>query len=252
MGEKLKVKPGAEIVVSVVVRDPAGTNNAPYVFNNPSLAQIGTQQPINMPVLDHIDLIRGMVAAIARRVLRAIRVSGRATPRGCTPTAPRPTCQCSGAAKNTSAAVIKTFSSASTWTPFTADGWDHVPEDDLRVPAVSASQYVRLRGTNMPAAVPYETDASGNPLADIYTNANNTEMLRIPCTTTGTHVPTGTPTTRHVTSMVARRIWRWLRARARSLARRPCPSTSRRGRLWFYSNPIYVEVTGGQVVAGVQ
>jgi len=31
-----------------------------------------------------------------------------------------------------------------------------------RISAVSASQYVRLRGTNMPTAVPYETDANGN------------------------------------------------------------------------------------------
>ena len=53
----------------------------------------------------------------------------------------------------------------------------------FRIPAVAASQYVRLRGTNMPPAVPFETDANGNPLADVYTNANDTTRLRIPCTT---------------------------------------------------------------------
>jgi hypothetical protein len=47
------------------------------------------------------------------------------------------------------------------------------------------SQYVRLRGTNLPASVPWETDASGNPLSDLYTNASDTSKLRIPCTTTG-------------------------------------------------------------------
>ena len=33
------------------------------------------------------------------------------------------------------------------------------------------SQYLRLRGTNLPASVPFETDADGNPLADLWTNA---------------------------------------------------------------------------------
>ena len=61
MGEKLKVRPGAEIVVAIVVRDPSGTNYSPYTFDNPSLAQIGITQPLNTPVLDHIDVIRGLV-----------------------------------------------------------------------------------------------------------------------------------------------------------------------------------------------
>ncbi len=49
MGEKLKVRPGAEIVVSVVVRDPVGTNNSQYTNNNPSLLQVGLSQPLNAP-----------------------------------------------------------------------------------------------------------------------------------------------------------------------------------------------------------
>jgi len=67
MGEKLVARPGADIVVSIVVRDPAGTNNSPYTFNNPSLAQVGVAQPLNMPVLDHMN--------------------GLATPTGCALTA---------------------------------------------------------------------------------------------------------------------------------------------------------------------
>ncbi len=39
------------------------------------------------------------------------------------------------------------------------------------------------RGTNLPPAVPYETDSQGNPLADVYTNAFDTTRLAIPCTT---------------------------------------------------------------------
>jgi hypothetical protein len=118
-----------------------------------------------------------------------------------------------------------------------------------RIPAVAASQYVRLRGTNLPAAVPYETDASGNPLSDLYTNSNNTTMLRIPCTTVGTNVPTnavnwtassgainGCPAHLPVVSgqkMVALDVAAW-------------------SDLWFYSNPVYIEVNGSTLVAGVK
>src|SRR5262249_46918619 len=59
MGEKLVVPPGSDLVVGIAVRDPAGPNFSPYTFPNPSLLQIGVTQPINMPVLDHIDLIGG-------------------------------------------------------------------------------------------------------------------------------------------------------------------------------------------------
>ena len=49
MGQKLVVRPGAEIVVSIALRDPAGTNYAPYSFPNPSLLQVGINRPINSP-----------------------------------------------------------------------------------------------------------------------------------------------------------------------------------------------------------
>src|SRR5262249_52440519 len=88
--------------------------------------------------------------------------------------------------KNTSAAVVRTFSGSgnTAWKSVTSavDGTTFL-RMSYHIPAVSASQYLRLRGTNLPAAVPYETDASGNPLADIYTNAIDKTMLRIPCTT---------------------------------------------------------------------
>ena len=61
MGEKLEVQRGADIVVAIVVRDPAGTNYSPYTFPNPSLVQVGITQPLNKPVLDHIDVIGGSV-----------------------------------------------------------------------------------------------------------------------------------------------------------------------------------------------
>jgi len=150
------------------------------------------------------------------------------------------------AAKNTTAALIKSFSSAgsATWTAFnsTVDGTPFL-KMTFRIPAVQASQYVRLRGTNLPAAVPYETDASGNPLADLYTNAGDTTKLSIPCTVaTVTSQFDGCPAhlaTASGTSPIAGQkavsfdIAAW-------------------SDLWFYSNPIYVEVTGSTVVAGVK
>src|SRR5262249_14880259 len=116
-GEKLKVRPGAEIVVSIVVRDPSGTNYSPYTFDNPSLAQIGISQPINMPVLDHVDVIRGMVSGF-RDPLNTPTYAGE-WPRdwvqpylsGGLPTLST----VPDAAKNTTAAVIQTFNGAS-WT----------------------------------------------------------------------------------------------------------------------------------------
>ena len=111
----------------------------------------------------------------------------------------------------------------------------------FRIPAVTTSRYVRLRGTNLPAGVPYETDANGNPLSDIYTNVNDRKMLRIPCTSTGStefdhcpsHLTTATAGPISGTKAVGYDVAAW-------------------ADLWFYSNPIYVEVAGSTVIAGVQ
>ncbi len=128
----------------------------------------------------------------------------------------------------------------------------------FRIPAVTASQYLRLRGTNLPPAVPFETDASGNPLSDLYTNASDPTKLRIPCTVTGTTVPAnnvlftgvgidGCPlhlaTATNTTGMTDNPI-----AGTRAVSFDIAAWSD----LWFYSNPIYVEVAGSTVVAGVQ
>jgi hypothetical protein len=131
----------------------------------------------------------------------------------------------------------------------------------FRMTGVKASQYLRLRGTNLPPNVPFETDANGNPLPDLFTNpasisptstgagngfpANN--FLRIPCTAAGTNVPTNGVTytgaaidgcPNHLPQIggvkyVAFDVAAW-------------------ADLWFYSNPIYIEVRGSTKVAGVQ
>nr|WP_316639680.1 hypothetical protein [uncultured Roseateles sp.] len=251
MGEKLVVRPGAEVVVAVVARDPVGTNYSPYSFPNPSLLQVGINRPINQPVLDHIDVIRGMVTGYRTpgsadyagewpRNTNWLKTDGTTTGLSSVP----------AAAKNTSAAVVKTFSGSavSPWATVNS-GVDNTAfvKMSYRIPAVTASQYVRLRGSNMPAAVPYETDANGNPLADLYTNAGDTSKLKIPCTTVGANVPAnGAPYTgatidgcpNHLPvvggqKMVAYDVAAW-------------------SDLWFYSNPIFIEVQGAQMVAGVK
>ncbi|WP_377155974.1 hypothetical protein ACFJIX_27895 [Roseateles sp. UC29_93] len=251
MGEKLVVRPGAELVVAVAVRDPAGTNYSPYSFPNPSLKQVGIEQPINQPVLDHIDLIRGLVSGYRApgsadyagewpRNTNWLRTDGTTTGLANVP----------AAAKNTTAAVIRSFNGAgsSPWVKVIsgADSTQFL-KMSTRIPAVTTSQYVRLRGSNLPASVPFETDGSGNPLADLYTNANDSSKLRIACTTVGTNVPangatyTGTtidgcpnhlPTVGGV-KYVAYDVAAW-------------------SDLWFYSNPVYIEVSGSTQVAGVK
>ena len=250
MGEKLKIRAGGEVIVAIVVRDPEGSNHAPYTFANPSLAQIGVNQPINMPELDHIDLIRGMVTGYKTpgsadyagqwpTNTAWLKTDGTTTGMGTVP----------AGAKNTSAAILKTFSgagAASLWSPAVAGDGSKLLKMSYRIAAVAASQYLRLRGTNLPPAVPFETDASGNPLSDLYTNAGDATKLTIACTTVGTNVPAngvnysgttidGCPNhlpVKNGVKYVAYDVAAW-------------------SDLWFYSNPIFVEVSGSSVVAGV-
>ncbi len=248
MGEKLVVRPGADIVVGIAVRDPSGKNYSPYTFPNPSLKQIGVTQPLNMPVLDHIDVIRGQVSGYKTpgapdyagqwpSNLNWLKADGTTADLSVVP----------AAAKNTTAGVIKTFN---------RDTWKSAHRDFLkmgfRIPNVTTSQYVRLRGTNLPPSVPFETDANGNPLADLYTNAGGNAAtaaanLKIPCTAVPTVViPAGAtyegdaidgcPAHMEVVNgqkYVSYDVAAW-------------------ADLWFYSNPIFIEVKGSTRVAGVK
>ncbi|HXU04806.1 MAG TPA: hypothetical protein VN903_27775 [Polyangia bacterium] len=254
MGEKLQVASGTDVIVGIAVRDPAGTNFSPYTFANPSLAQIMRSVPLNMPVLDHIDLIGGTVTGYIDPTNTAayagawpanfdwLRADGTTTGLGSVPPA----------AKNLSTAVLKTFNGAGAtpWTKVTSfvDGTDFLVMT-FRIPAAAASQYVRVRGTNMPPSVPFETDASGNPLADLYTNANDTTKLRIPCSVTPSspnafdgcpaHLATATsPATGDPNPIAGQKASSF--------------DVAAWSDLWFYGNPIYIEVAGGVPVAGVQ
>jgi hypothetical protein len=248
MGEKLEVPAGSDLVVGVALRDPAGTSYSPYTFANPSLAQIGVTQPLNAPVLDHIDLISGLVTGYKTpgapdyagewpRNTNWLKDDGTTADLSVVP----------DAAKNVSSAIARTFngSGASGWETVTShiDGSTYLTMT-FRIPVVAASQYVRLRGTNMPAAVPFETDANGNPLADVYTNGQDPSRLRIPCTTphSAGNQFDGCPD--HMVVATG----------ASPIAGQKAVSydVAAWADLWFYSNPIYIQVAGSTVVAGVQ
>jgi hypothetical protein len=248
MGEKLAVPAGSDIVVGIAVRDPDGTNFSPYTFANPSLKQIGVTVPLNMPVLDHIDLIGGLVTGY--KTPGAADYSGEWPRNTSWLHADGTTADLTAvpaAAKNLSTALLKTFSGngASAWKPVTSfvDGSTFLTMS-FRIPAVAASQYVRLRGTNLPAAVPFETDASGSPLADVYTNANDTTRLAIPCTAIHSvgnqfdgcpdHMATASGTSPIAgQKAVSFDVAAW-------------------SDLWFYANPIYIEVAGSTPIVGVK
>jgi hypothetical protein len=110
------------------------------------------------------------------------------------------------------------------------------------IPGVTDSQYVRARGTNMPPSVPSETDLNGNPLPDVFTNASNLAMLRIPCTTvhSASSQFDGCPDHLAVASTGA-------------IAGQKAVSfdVAAWADVWFYSNPIYIQVNGSTPVAGV-
>jgi hypothetical protein len=248
MGEKLVVPSGSDIVVGVAVRDPSGPNFSPYTFPNPSLLQVGINQPINMPVLDHIDLIGGLVSGYRTpgtagysgewpRNTNWLHADGTTADLSVVP----------DAAKNLTTALLRTFngSGATPWKAVTSfiDGSTFLTMT-FRIPAVTATQYLRLRGTNMPPAVPFETDASGNPLPDVFTNANDLTRLRIPCTAvhSASSQFDGCPDHLATASGAGNPI-----AGQRAVSYDVAAWSD----VWFYSNPIYIQVAGSTVVAGV-
>jgi hypothetical protein len=248
MGQKLEIESGADLVVGIAVRDPAGSNYSPYTFANPSLAQINVTQPLDHPVLDHIDLIGGSVTGYQApgsanyagewpRNTDWLKADGTTTGLASVP----------AAAKNATTTILKTFNAngASPWKSVTAQDGSAYLVMTFQIPAVTASRYVRLRGTNLPAAVPYETDASGNPLSDVYTNANDLARLAIPCTVahSANSQFDGCPDHLAISSNAD------VAVNGKKAVSFDIAAWSD---LWFYSNPVYIEVAGSTPVAGVK
>jgi len=186
MGQTLVVKRGADVKVTLTVNLPTGPNNSPYSFDNPSLVQIGVHQPLNMPVLDHVDFIGGNVTGVVR-------------PGSANYTVP----------ENTSTRILATFDKDS----WTVDGQSRTMT--LTIKNVTKSQYIRVRGTNLPVGTPHETDAKGNPLKDLPQSA-------IPCDDPACpdHMQTNASGKRKRSSFD---VAAW-------------------SDLWFYANPIFIRL----------
>lgn len=221
MGEKLVARSGAELWVTVAVRDPQGTNNSPYSFANPSLKQIGVTQPLNAPVLDHVDVIGGLVTGLVAPTDAKYKGTvvkndnGSLSPVNNT-----------GGARNDSAGLRKMFNGTN-WTAM--DGGVRVMS--YKLSNVTQSQYLRLRGSNLPPATPFETDANGSPLLDFLVSPSD-QSLRgtVPCTDAGCPAHLRTVNGVKYSSFD---IAAW-------------------SDLWFYSNPVFVEVVGGTKVVGAK
>ncbi|NDG58663.1 MAG: hypothetical protein EBX55_09370, partial [Betaproteobacteria bacterium] len=203
-----------------------GQNYSPYSFANPSLKQINITQPLNQPVLDHVDLISGNVSGFvsptnlaayageAGKVLTGTAGDPAATYKPDDP-----------ATLNNSARKIKTFN-ASSWTA-SAGG---IRTMSFVIKNVQQSQYFRLRGTNLPPSTPNETDADGNPLLDwAVIPVDSTKPGTIPCTDAAcpAHLRTLNGVKYSSFDVAA-----W-------------------SDLWFYANPVFVQVNGSVTVAGL-
>jgi hypothetical protein len=223
MGQTLKVKKGEKVTLKIMVHDPLGANNCPLGMDNPSLAQIGVSQPLNMPVLDHIDLIAGDVTGYVEptdeecpdmdtRDLEEYVEDGNYVPAYCIET-------------NDSTKVVKTFKpkGGAKKHGYMTFSYEIEPENDM---------YFRLRGTNLPAGVPYETDEDGNPLADelasgaIYDQLASEDLQAALIGELQDYV---------LDSKLGGETYSKLDEVAEAY-----------GDIWFYSNPIFIEVIDGK------
>ena len=189
MGQTLTVEKGKMVTIKIKVHDPAGINFCPLDMDNPSLAQVGISQPLNMPVLDHVDLI---AASITGNVPMTNQNDVVATDYG------------------TDAAVVATFDRNGSSNRTMTFTYEFTAENDC---------YLRLRGTNMPANVPFETDAMGNPLADSLANDNLYAAMDA--------------------SALEAQLFDNVEIATNSKLDEVCEAYAD---LWFYSNPIFVHV----------
>ncbi|NEX23697.1 hypothetical protein G3480_26085 [Thiorhodococcus mannitoliphagus] len=210
MGQTLRVKRGERVKVKIRVHDPVGTNHCPLDMDNPSLEQIGRQVPLNRPVLDHIDLIAGDVTGYVEPP-----ENFESCPDADTRELDTDIDYCKETNESTHvAATFERFSG-----PFNRSAWAkrHGYLTYVYSFRVEQDMYLRLRGTNLPANVPKETDAEGNPLADSQASAAIYDALP---DLTNYLLPGQTPESTSKLDEVAEAY----------------------ADLWFYSNPIFIDV----------
>lgn len=153
MGQTLVVRPGETITVEMAMSVPA-SNNSPYSFNNPLLAQVGIKQPLNKPSLDHVDLITGDITGVI-----APGAPGYAVPNAG---------GVAGAAivYNPSTKIAQQVSTSSMNAKQDDDGAIRY-RFTTTFTAGATPMYIRARGTNIPVGTPNVTDTAGNPLIDV-------------------------------------------------------------------------------------
>jgi hypothetical protein len=192
MGQTLVVPRGRTVRLTLEVNLPTGPNHSPYTFNNPSLAQIGIQEPLNRPTLRHVDFIRGNVTG---------------------PIAPTSPNYTNGT--NPSASVLATFNQGN----WQVNGNKRTMV--VTIPGVQTSQYIRVRGSNLPPGTPFETDAQGNPLND-WDPENLAQGPVVPCLDAACPPHMFVRNGQKVSSYD---VAGW-------------------ADLWFYTNPIFIRVAG--------
>jgi len=212
MGEKLVARADTDLLVTAVMRNPK-SNNSPYSFPNPSLAQINITQALNAPVLDHVDVIWAEVTSAQLATQPVVSPCVTSTYFSCGDLS-------SAAATNKTAMMAKRFNTTN-W----KDSGNGFLTMSYNVKTGKKSQYFRLRGTNLPVSTPFETDANGNPLTDDSSTVN-----RIPCTHAScpAHLNNANGVKYSSYDVAA-----W-------------------ADLWFYSNPVFVEVVGNVTIAGAK
>lgn len=231
MGRTLVVPAGASVTVTLGFTQPTAPNFSPYSFPNPLLAPLGISQPLNRPIVDHVDFIRGNVTGVippgapnyAPQVVKVSAaaavparpgIPGTVNAPAMPPTAAIPAIEgrddYTTTLFNPSAQVVGTFSRAN----WTANGARRTMT--FTIPSVTAPTYVRARGTNLPPGTPNVTDAAGNPLLDY--NAVNVVCSDSACPP---HLPTAADGTKRVDLDV--RAW---------------------ATPWFYANPIFMRPAG--------
>lgn len=152
MGETLVANPGDVITLEMAVTVPA-KNNSPYSFNNPLLAQVGINQPLNKPYLDHVDLITGDIAGVIPPEAPNYAVPNASGTAG------------AAIVYNPSAKIAKQVATSSMTKVDNPDGSQRLTFTTTMTLG-STPFYIRTRGTNLPPATPNATDANGNPLLD--------------------------------------------------------------------------------------
>ena len=238
---------------AIAVRDPAGTNFSPYTFANPSLLQVGINQPINMPVLDHIDLIGGLVTGYKTpgtpgyagewpRNTDWLHADGTTADLSVVPDGGQEHHARRSSGRSTAAAprawrTVVSPVDGSTFLTMT-----------FRIPAVSASQYVASARHQHAAGGAVRDRRERQPAGR---RLHERRTTRPSCASRARTAAQRREPVRRLPGPPGRRP-----RGDRQPDRRPDGAVSfdvaAWADLWFYSNPIYIEVAGSTVVAGVE